>query len=70
MKNATGWMTLASSLKSSLCWHCRFSLNALVQKGIVAWSGHRCDPLWLLYFGSADEYFTYALLFLGILLHA
>ena len=50
MKNATGWMTLGtSSLKSSLCWHCRFSLNALVSKGIVAWSSHRCDPLWLLY---------------------
>ncbi|XPE23507.1 hypothetical protein ACNKHM_23150 [Shigella sonnei] len=25
---------------------------------------HACDPLWLLYYGSADEYFTYALLFL------
>lgn len=20
-----------------------------IKKGIIAWSGHRCDPLWLLY---------------------
>ena len=70
MKNATGWMTLGQFSEIFFCWHCRFSLNALVSKGIIAWSGHRCDPLWLLFiYGSADEYFTYALLFLGILLH-
>ncbi len=49
-ENATGWMTLGQfSGNLLLCWHCRFSLNALVSKGIVAWSGHRCDPLWLLF---------------------
>lgn len=43
MKNATGWRRSASSLKSSLCWHCRFLPNALVSKRYyyLVWSPQR-----------------------------
>lgn len=47
-----------------------FSPNALALKGIVAWSYYCGDPLRIFFvYGGAEEYFTYALLFLGILLH-
>lgn len=41
----------------------------MVLKGIITWSYYRRDPLRLFVYGGAETYFTYALLFLGILLH-
>nr|VUD24558.1 nucleoside transporter [Salmonella sp. NCTC 7297] len=70
MKNATGWMTLASSLKSSLCWRCPFSLSALVLKRyycLVLLPPRSATAF--LSIGGVETYFTYALLFLGMLLH-
>lgn len=49
MKNATGWMTLGQFSEIFFMLALPFSPNALVSKGIIAWSGHRRDPLWLLY---------------------
>ncbi len=49
MKNATGWMTLGQFSEIFFMLALPFLPNALVSKGIITWSGHRCDPLWLLY---------------------
>ncbi len=69
MKNATGWMTLGQFSEIFFMLALPFSLSALVLKGIIAWSYYRRDPLRLFVYGGAETYFTYALLFLGILLH-
>ncbi len=69
MKNATGWMTLGQFSEIFFMLALPFSLSALVLKGIITWSYYRCDPLRLFVYGGAETYFTYALLFLGILLH-
>jgi hypothetical protein len=69
MKHATGWMTSASSLKSSLCWLCRSLPNALVLKGSVAGLITAAIRYGFFVYGGAENYFTYTLMFLGILLH-
>lgn len=49
MKNATGWMTLGQFSEIFFMLALPFFTKRFVSKGIIAWSGHRCDPLWLLY---------------------
>lgn len=50
MKNATGWMTLGQFSEIFFMLALPFFTKRFgIKKGIVAWSGHRCDPLWLLY---------------------
>ncbi len=46
-----------------------FSLNALYQKVLLLGLVTAAIRYGFFIYGSADEYFTYALLFLGILLH-
>ena len=70
MKNATGWMTLGqfSEIFFMLAlpfFTKRFGIKKVLLLGLVT----AAIRYGFFIYGSADEYFTYALLFLGILLH-
>ncbi|MFP1527345.1 hypothetical protein ACLB1R_05170 [Escherichia coli] len=70
MKNATGWMTLGQFSEIFFMLALPFHQTLWYRKGTYCLSLVTAAIRYGFFiYGSADEYFTYALLFLGVLLH-
>lgn len=69
MKNATGWMTLGQFSEIFFMLALPFHPNAGIKKVLLLGLITAAIRYGFFVYGSAEEYFTYALLFLGILLH-